>query len=190
MTMTPEQAIAIWGTYEGLAAVALGLLLGFIAAMLLCKRRHGGIRPEAAEPPTAEPDPVAKLPIGELTRVDAKNGVVSMTINTQGLKAGNKVRLMLVGIALLLVGCSAFQSGPAQQAVQAVDAACALGLVHSPALLGLLEQHGLSPDAATWSADRLCSIPEMVDAFEQAKMARSVDPGASVIAEARGRGLL
>ena len=86
-TMTPEQAIAMWGTYEGLAAVSAGLLLGFIAARLLRRTRCG---------------------IGELTRVDAKNGVVSMAMkNTQGLKAGDRVRLVLMGglAVLLLAGC-------------------------------------------------------------------------------------
>ena len=92
-------------------------------------------------------------------------------------------------LALALTGCSAFQ-GPAQQAAQAVDAACALGLVHSPALLGMLEQQGLPHEAATWAADKLCSIPELVDTFNQARMARSVDPGESVLAEARRLGML
>ena len=167
--MTLDQAIAMWGTYEGLAAVSAGVLLGFIAARLLRRK--------------------SAAPIGELTRVDEKNGVVSMAIkNTQGLKAGTKVRLVLMGgLALLLVGCSAFQSGPAQQAVQTLDVACTLGLLQSPAIQQQADELGIPGQQL---AEYLCMVPELVEALGQAKQARSIDPGTTVLAEARGRGLL
>ena len=138
--MTLDQAIAIWGTYEGLAAVSAGVLIGFTTARLL-RRKSAEIHPEA---------------IGELTRVDAKNGVVSMTINTQGLKAGNKVRLVLVGIAMLLVGgCSALTGQQTQDVVNtaqdAVDTAVALcnnALLRSETNKTLLDS-GMLPETAS-----------------------------------------
>ena len=91
---------------------------------------------------------------------------------------------------ILLSGCSVLKSEPVQQAGQVIDAACALGLVHSPALLQLLEAQGLPPGAAQWGADRLCQIPEVIAAFRKARLARSVDPGEEAIAAARQVGAL
>ena len=108
--------------------------------------------------------------------------------NTQGLEAGDRVRLVLGGLAVLLfVGCSAFQSGPAQQAVQTLDVACTLGLLQSPAIQQQADELGIPGQQL---AEYLCMVPELVEALAQAKQARSIDPGTTVLAEARGRGLL
>jgi hypothetical protein len=98
---------------------------------------------------------------------------------------------IMVSIAsLALASCSMLKSEPVQTAGQAIDAACALGLVHSPALLALLQKQGLPPDAAQWSADKLCQLPAVIAAFRKARLARSVDPGEDAIAAAREAGYL
>ena len=90
------------------------------------------------------------------------------------------------GVAVALTGCSSWQQG-AQTAGTAIEAACALGLLKSEAVQAEADRLGVPKGVL---ADLICRIPELVDAFEQAKLARTVDPGVSVLAEARARGTL
>jgi hypothetical protein len=117
---------------------------------------------------------------------------VLQSLVSEGKPKGPTAVVTMAGaVALvLLTSCSVLKSEPVQTAGQAIDAACALGLVHSPALLSLLEQQGIPPDAAQWSADKLCQLPAVIAAFRKARLARSVDPGEDAIAAAREAGYL
>ena len=90
-------------------------------------------------------------------------------------------------LAIALTGCSVLQSEPAQQAGQVIDVACTLGLLQSPAIQQQADELGIPGQQL---AEYLCMVPELVEALGQAKQARSIDPGTTVLAEARGRGLL
>lgn len=90
-------------------------------------------------------------------------------------------RVLVAGVVFMLPGCAALQSEPVQTAATVVDAACQLGLLQS----ALTERSAqkLAVDKGLLS-QVICSIPELVDAFRQAKMARSADPAEPVLRKA------
>ena len=121
--------------------------------------------------------------------------------NTQGLKAGDRVRLVLGGIALMLVGgCSALTGqqtqdvvNTAQDAVATAVALCNNALLRSDTPKKLLDS-GMLPETATAVINSTCEVlatskPGIDALLEQAAQQRTT-PARMLELEARRRGLL
>jgi len=102
-------------------------------------------------------------------------------------RAGQTTLPSVTLLAVLLGGCSVLSSPEVQAAGDMLDAGCALGLLKSEAVEAEAAKLGVPKGLL---ADLLCRVPGLIDAFERGQMARSVDPGGPVLAEARARGVL
>jgi hypothetical protein len=98
------------------------------------------------------------------------------------------LRDWFIALALILTGCSALQSQPAQTAVDTAVGLCDAPLVtllkDSPALQAEAERLGLPGVGAL--VDLVCASAELVDAAQQS---RAVDPGAAAVERLQGYGL-
>jgi hypothetical protein len=90
-------------------------------------------------------------------------------------------RVWLAGFALALASCTRLQP-----AVNALDAACTLGLVDAIAVQASAAERGI-PVAEL--AALLCSVPEVYDAWALAHEQRT-DPAMAAVLRAREMGLL
>jgi hypothetical protein len=97
----------------------------------------------------------------------------------------------IIALALILTGCSALQSQPAQTAVDVAVGLCDSPLVallkDSPALQVEAERLGL-PGVGVL-VDLVCQSAELVNAAQAAAQARTTDPGAAVVERLQGYGL-